>query len=117
VAHAEGLELGEELLLALGIHLVDAGAAVCRHDLQVLGLDLTMPKYKLEYIWLDGYTPLAGLRSKTQIKEFASLPKLADLPIWGFDGSSTQQAEGKSSDCKLKARGLYPTRPARTACW
>lgn len=35
-----------------------------------------MPKYKLEYIWLDGYTPLASLRSKTQIKEFASFPKL-----------------------------------------
>jgi glutamine synthetase len=67
-----------------------------------------MPKYKLEYIWLDGYTPLAGMRSKTQIKEFASLPKLADLPLWGFDGSSTQQAEGKSSDCVLKPVASYP---------
>src|SRR5471032_3145703 len=67
-----------------------------------------MAKYKLEYIWLDGYTPLASLRSKTQIKEFASFPKLADLPIWGFDGSSTQQAEGKSSDCKLHPVAVYP---------
>jgi glutamine synthetase len=67
-----------------------------------------MPKYKLEYIWLDGYKPLASLRSKTQIKEYASFPKLADLPIWGFDGSSTQQAEGKSSDCKLHPVAVYP---------
>jgi glutamine synthetase len=67
-----------------------------------------MPKYKLEYIWLDGYTPLASLRSKTQIKDFASSPKLDQLPLWGFDGSSTQQAEGKNSDCILKPVGVYP---------
>jgi len=67
-----------------------------------------MPKFKLEYIWLDGYTPLAGLRSKTQIKEFDSFPKLEDLPHWGFDGSSTLQAEGKSSDCVLKPVAVYP---------
>ena len=29
-----------------------------------------MTKYKLEYIWLDGYTPVPNLRGKTQIKEF-----------------------------------------------
>jgi glutamine synthetase len=66
-----------------------------------------MAKYKLEYIWLDGYQPLASLRSKTQIKEFASFPKLEDLPNWGFDGSSTQQAEGKSSDCVLKPVAVF----------
>jgi len=67
-----------------------------------------MAKYKLEYIWLDGYTPLASLRSKTQIKEFASFPKLSELPDWGFDGSSTQQAEGKSSDIVLKPVAVFP---------
>jgi hypothetical protein len=67
-----------------------------------------MAKYKLEYIWLDGYQPLASLRSKTQIKEYASFPKLADLPDWGFDGSSTQQAEGKSSDVVLKPVAVFP---------
>ncbi len=67
-----------------------------------------MAKYKLEYIWLDGYKPVASLRSKTQIKEFASFPKLEELPIWGFDGSSTQQAEGKSSDCKLHPVAIFP---------
>ena len=67
-----------------------------------------MAKYKLEYIWLDGYTPLASLRSKTTIKEFSGFPKLTDLPVWGFDGSSTQQAEGKSSDIVLKPVAVYP---------
>ena len=33
-----------------------------------------MTKYKLEYIWLDGYTPAPNLRGKTQIKEFDSFP-------------------------------------------
>ena len=35
-----------------------------------------MPKFKLEYIWLDGYTPVPNLRGKTQIKEFESFPTL-----------------------------------------
>ena len=34
----------------------------------------SMTKYKLEYIWLDGYTPVPNLRGKTQIKEFDSFP-------------------------------------------
>ncbi|MDR6083219.1 hypothetical protein QE453_004139 [Agrobacterium sp. SORGH_AS440] len=29
-----------------------------------------MTKFKLEYIWLDGYKPVPNLRGKTQIKEF-----------------------------------------------
>lgn len=66
-----------------------------------------MAKYKLEYIWLDGYEPVANLRSKTQIKEFKSFPKLEELPIWGFDGSSTRQAEGRSSDCMLKPVAVF----------
>ena len=68
----------------------------------------SMTKYKLEYIWLDGYTPTPSLRGKTQIKEFASFPTLDQLPLWGFDGSSTNQAEGHSSDCVLKPVAVYP---------
>ena len=67
-----------------------------------------MTKYKLEYIWLDGYTPVPNLRGKTQIKEFDSFPTLEQLPLWGFDGSSTMQAEGHSSDCVLKPVAVYP---------
>ncbi|MGA8672091.1 MAG: glutamine synthetase beta-grasp domain-containing protein [Terracidiphilus sp.] len=67
-----------------------------------------MAKYKLEYIWLDGKKPIPELRGKTQLKDFEKPPTLADLPLWGFDGSSTMQAEGKSSDCILKPVAFYP---------
>ena len=53
--------------------------------------------FKAEYIWVDGTQPTAKLRSKTKIVEDG-----ADLPIWGFDGSSTNQAPGDKSDCVLK---------------
>ena len=67
-----------------------------------------MAKYKLEYIWLDGYEPVPNLRGKTRVKEFDSFPKLEELPMWGFDGSSTRQAEGHSSDCMLKPVAVFP---------
>jgi glutamine synthetase len=67
-----------------------------------------MAKYKLEYLWLDGYEPVRNLRGKTQLKDFSSFPKLEELPDWGFDGSSTRQAPGGSSDCVLKPVAVYP---------
>ena len=67
-----------------------------------------MTKYKLEYIWLDGYTPVPNLRGKTQLKDYEVFPTLEQLPLWGFDGSSTMQAEGHSSDCVLKPVAIYP---------
>jgi glutamine synthetase len=59
--------------------------------------------YKAEYIWIDGTEPTALCRSKTKI-----LPDGADLPIWGFDGSSTNQATGDKSDCVLKPVASFP---------
>ncbi|MEX2044850.1 MAG: glutamine synthetase beta-grasp domain-containing protein [Opitutus sp.] len=68
-----------------------------------------MAKIKLEYVWLDGYQPVPNLRSKTKIIDGdVGKLKLEDLPVWGFDGSSTQQAEGKNSDCLLKPVALFP---------
>lgn len=62
---------------------------------------------KLEYIWLDGYKPTQGLRSKTKIiHDFSG--KLEDCPVWSFDGSSTEQAKGNSSDCLLKPVAIFP---------
>jgi len=66
-----------------------------------------MEKSKLEYIWLDGYTPTQNMRSKTKVMEDFS-GKLKDCPIWAFDGSSTKQAEGNSSDCLLKPVAIFP---------
>ena len=48
-----------------------------------------------EYIWLDGYQPEPSMRSKIKATDEDSPPD------WSFDGSSTQQAEGNSSDCLL----------------
>ncbi len=58
--------------------------------------------YKAEYIWVDGTTPTAKLRSKTKILADGTSTKVVDLPIWGFDGSSTNQAPGDRSDCVLQ---------------
>jgi len=72
-------------------------------------------KSKLEYIWLDGSHPTQGLRSKTKIvSDFSG--KLEGCPMWSFDGSSTQQASGGSSDLQLKPVALYPD-PARKNGW
>ena len=67
-----------------------------------------MAKIRLEYIWLDGYEPVPNLRGKTRVEEFDAPPTLEQLPMWGFDGSSTRQAEGHDSDCVLEPVALYP---------
>ena len=64
-------------------------------------------KAKLEYIWLDGYKPTQSLRSKTKVVEDYS-GKVKVAPMWAFDGSSTDQAEGGSSDCLLKPVAVFP---------
>ena len=62
--------------------------------------------HKLEYLWLDGCNP-TQIRSKTKIvKSFGR--KGGEAPVWGFDGSSTEQADGNSSDCVLKPVRIYP---------
>ena len=53
--------------------------------------------YKAEYIWIDGTEPTAKLRSKVKIFNDGE-----PLGLWGFDGSSTNQAPGKASDCVLR---------------
>jgi glutamine synthetase len=58
---------------------------------------------RAEYIWIDGTEPTPLLRSKTKVVESSK-----DLPIWGFDGSSTNQAPGKNSDCVLQPVFVCP---------
>jgi glutamine synthetase len=73
-----------------------------------------MAKYKLEYLWLDGYRPVASLRSKTKILELDDFDgEVERLPEWNFDGSSTQQATGDNSEVVLKPVRVYPD-PERT---
>ncbi|MBT7430083.1 MAG: glutamine synthetase, partial [Ilumatobacter sp.] len=63
---------------------------------------------KAEYIWIDGTEPTPQLRSKTKVISDDSGTDLADMPIWGFDGSSTNQATGDKSDCVLKPARVFP---------
>ncbi len=62
-------------------------------------------KLKLEYVWLDGYKPEQNLRSKIKIVEYEEVKNAfldGNFPMWNFDGSSTNQADGSKSDCILK---------------
>lgn len=61
---------------------------------------------KCEYIWLDG-NETQTLRSKTRVLSLKSEEEnwnlsIKDIPMWTFDGSSTNQADTKSSDLVLR---------------
>ena len=71
-------------------------------------------KSKLEYIWLDGYKPTQSLRSKTLVRSDFN-GALEECPMWSFDGSSTEQAEGNASDCLLKPVAVFPDPDRRNA--
>jgi len=66
-----------------------------------------LAKITAEYIWIDGQKPTAKLRSKTKIID-GPAKKLTDLPEWGFDGSSTEQATGHFSDLLLRPARVIP---------
>ena len=66
-----------------------------------------MSKIKAEYIWMDGHEPTQKLRSKTKVM-VGPVESLEKLPLWGFDGSSTNQADGNDSDCMLKPVCIKP---------
>ncbi|KAG6136985.1 glutamate--ammonia ligase [Claviceps purpurea] len=73
-----------------------------------------------EYVWIDA---IGETRSKSR-----TLPtkdyKPEDLPVWNFDGSSTNQAPGDNSDVYLRPCAVFPD-PFRgspniivlTECW
>ena len=62
---------------------------------------------KLEYIWIDGSRPW-GIRSKIKVITGDFDPDIHEVPIWNFDGSSTNQAVGDDSDCVLQPIRCYP---------
>ena len=66
-----------------------------------------MAKITAEYIWIDGQKPTAKLRSKTKILD-APVKKVDEIPGWNFDGSSTYQSSGHSSDLLLQPVKIVP---------
>jgi len=70
-------------------------------------------KVKLEYVWLDGYKPEPNLRSKVKIVDYESIKNIVQigkLPVWNFDGSSTNQADTGNSDRLLNPVRVYTSR-------
>ncbi|MEK6900266.1 MAG: glutamine synthetase [Nanoarchaeota archaeon] len=74
-----------------------------------------------EYIWLDGINQEKGklwqeARSKAMVFDAGAdseVFEVKNMPPWGFDGSSTEQAAGHFSDCVLKPVRVYKN-PLRT---
>ena len=60
--------------------------------------------YQAEYIWIDGTQPSPLLRSKTRIVADGK-----DPGIWGFDGSSTNQAPGTTRTASCARFSAAPT--------
>jgi len=56
-----------------------------------------------EYVWLDAHQVP---RSKTKVLT-ARPTKVSDLPMWNYDGSSTEQAEGHNSEINIVPRALF----------
>lgn len=61
-------------------------------------------KVIVEYIWIDGFNKL---RAKSRTVD-ASPSKASDLPEWNYDGSSTGQAPGNTSEVILKPQRIFP---------
>ncbi len=59
---------------------------------------------QIEYIWIDGNE---GLRSKARTLDFI-VTNISQLPIWNYDGSSTNQAGDNASEVYLKPIAFYP---------
>lgn len=59
----------------------------------------------VEYLWIGG----SGLdiRSKTRVFPSPRITSLDQVSDWNFDGSSTGQAEGSSSEVVLKPRAMW----------
>jgi len=51
----------------------------------------------LEYVWIDGYN---NVRTKIKIHP-TTITSMKDIPVWNFDGSSTNQATTETSEVLL----------------
>jgi len=67
-------------------------------------------KVLAEYVWIGGApeTYFSGFDLRCKTKTLDEAPKsTADLPIWNYDGSSTNQAPGKDSEVLLRPCRIF----------
>ncbi|EFY98486.1 hypothetical protein MHUMG1_01968 [Metarhizium humberi] len=57
-----------------------------------------------EYVWVDANGETRSKSRTLDEKEY----KPEDLPVWNFDGSSTDQAPGENSDVYLRPCAIFP---------
>ena len=57
----------------------------------------------LEYVWIGGNNEL---RSKTRIVDKFEPTAVNELPMWNYDGSSTNQAIGDDSEVLIKYENI-----------
>ena len=58
----------------------------------------------VEYVWIGG---CGELRSKTRVFYEEDIYSVSDLPIWTYDGSSTEQADGSASEVFLHPKRMF----------
>jgi len=74
-------------------------------------------KCAVEYVWLGGGTEqyFSGFDIRSKTKTLSFVPTSVDeLPIWNYDGSSTEQAPGSDSEVLIKPVAMF-TDPFRGA--
>jgi len=65
-------------------------------------------KVLAEYVWIGGGKTTGGFDMRCKTKTLDSRPaSLADLPVWNYDGSSTNQAPGEDSEVLLKPVAIF----------
>ena len=60
-----------------------------------------------EYIWIGGNNYDLRSKSRTIVDIDVDNIKLADFPIWNYDGSSTNQASGDDSEILIVPVSIY----------
>ena len=70
-------------------------------------------KYKLEYIWLDGYEPVPNLRGKTKIEEFDAFPTARGAAAVGLRRQLDAPGRGQQLGLPPASRSRIFPDPAR----
>eukprot|EP01061_Rhynchopus_euleeides_P013117 TRINITY_DN22_c0_g1_i3.p1 TRINITY_DN22_c0_g1~~TRINITY_DN22_c0_g1_i3.p1 ORF type:complete len:365 (+),score=163.57 TRINITY_DN22_c0_g1_i3:68-1162(+) len=69
-----------------------------------------MTPWIAEYVWISGQNTFTDLRSK--YKTVTNVPieqaSVASLPVWNFDGSSTNQHRGDNTEIIIKPAAMFP---------